>query len=301
MKNRLMLLLLGLLPFQSSASENFSDHEVYCAQQKQLSCLDYISLQLKNSEHHSDRWYEIKSYQFDYYYDQMDFLTLKEHTEPFIQLTELPQVFQVQVYFYYAKSMHYLGEHDVAQKYATKAFEKLQAIFDSFGNPMRMVELANLQHVFGNKETALQILDKAERRFGKSKDPIFHFELSSNKAHVFHSLGDLESALISREAAVDWILKTSHARKITLALGNLARTHQLLEHYSKAAHYYQQALEHMSESTDQLILAIYKLRLAELNWQAGNHEQAVKWFKQVHKDDIRQTHTALYTQLKSAL
>ncbi len=301
MKSKLILLLLGLLSFQNTASEHFSDHEVFCAQQPQSSCLAYIDQQLASIAHDSARWYEIKSYQFDYYYDNIEFETLKASTEPFIASDDLPVVFQVQVYFYYAKSMYYLGDLETGRNYASKAFEKLQAIFDSFGNPMRMVELANLQYVFGNKETALQILDKVERRFGKSKDPIFHFELASNKAHVFHALGDLDSALAWRKIAVDWILKTNHNRKILVALGNLARTYQIIANYSQAEKAYVQSLKYVGKDSDRYISATHKLRLAETYWQAGKLKQAHNWFKQVNKEDIRASHAALYTQLKNAL
>ena len=301
MKKKLALLLLGLSSLNASASENFSDHEMFCDPQSQISCLDYINQQLASSELGSARWYEIKSYQFDYFYDKMEYQILKDSTEPFITSEELPVVFQVQVYFYYAKSMHYLGDFETGRKYATKAFEKLQAIFDSFGNPMRMVELANLQYVFGNKETALQILDRAERRFGKSKDPIFHFELASNKANVYHSLGDVDGALASRKTAADWILKTNHNRKISVALGNLARTHQLLANYEQADEVYVQSLKYMDTDSDRHVIAIYKLRLAEINWQAGKQDQALKWFKQVHKEDIRQSHAKLYAHLGNVL
>lgn len=301
MKKKLAMLLLGLSSFNAVASENFSDHEMFCERQSQISCLDYINQQLASSEIGSARWYEIKSYQLDYFYDKMEFQTLKDSAEPFITSEELPVVFQVQVYFYYAKSVHYFGDFETGHKYATKAFEKLQAIFDSFGNPMRMVELANLQYVFGNKETALQILDRAERRFGKSKDPIFHFELASNKANVFHALGDIDGALVNRQIAADWILKTNHNRKISVALGNLARTHQLLANYVKADEVYVQSLKYMDSDSDRNAIAIYKLRLAETNWQAGKQEQALKWFKQVHEEDIRQSHEKLYAHLSNVL
>ncbi|HCV05371.1 tetratricopeptide repeat protein [Pseudoalteromonas sp. APAL1] len=301
MKKSLTFLLFSFCSFNALASENFSDHEIFCSQQPQALCLDYINQQLAVAEPGSARWYEIKSYQFDYFYDKMEYLALKDSTEPFINGKDLPVVFQVQVYFYYAKSMQYFGNHEQGRKFATLAFENLQAIFDSFGNPMRMVELANLQYVFGNKETALHILDRAERRFGKSKDPIFHFELASNKANVFHSLGDVDGAIASRRVAVDWILKTNHKRKISVALGNLARTYQILAQYDEADKLYVQSLKYIDVESDRFVLAIYKLRLAEINWQAGKPEQALKWFKQVHKGDIRKTHAKLYAQLENVL
>ena len=57
----------------------------------------------------------------------------------------------------------------------------------------------------------------------------------------------------------------------------------------------------MDTDSDQHVIAIYKLRLAEINWQAGKQDQALKWFKQVHKGDIRKTHAKLYAQLENVL
>ncbi len=47
MKKKLALLLLGLSCLNVSASENFSDHEMFCEQQPQISCLDYINQSLQ--------------------------------------------------------------------------------------------------------------------------------------------------------------------------------------------------------------------------------------------------------------
>ena len=61
MKKKLALLLLGLSSLNANASENFSDHEMFCEQQSQISCLDYINQQLASSALGSARWYEIIS------------------------------------------------------------------------------------------------------------------------------------------------------------------------------------------------------------------------------------------------
>ena len=86
-----------------------------------------------------------------------------------------------------------------------------------------------------------------------------------------------------------------------MALGNLARTHQLLANYAQADEVYVQSLKYMNSDSDRNVIAIYKLRLAEINWQAGKQDQALKWFKQVHKEDIRQSHAKLYAHLANVL
>ena len=99
-----LTLLLGFGCFYAAASENFSDHEVYCAQQSQVSCLDFIDQQLASAQLYSDKWYEIKSYQFDYYYDKLAYQTLKDSTEPFTKTT-LSSIKNMQSSFFVAKHM----------------------------------------------------------------------------------------------------------------------------------------------------------------------------------------------------
>lgn len=284
------------------ASEHFSDHEQFCLQQPDKQCLAYINEHIADSELNSTQWYKGQSYLFDYYYDKNDFETLKAIVEPFADRDDLPKVFKVQTYFYYAKALRYYNNDKQAKIYATKAFDNIQQMYESFSDPMRILELANLQYVFGNKETAFQMLLKAERKFGKSKDPIFNFELHSNKANVYHGLGDLENAKTSRKKALDWIYPTQHQNKIIIAQGNLARTYQLLAEYKQANKYYVAALGNMVPPSDDLLKATYKLRLAEISWQAKKPQQASAWLQKVDESQLlSNTHKALYARLKAAL
>ncbi|TMN74704.1 hypothetical protein CWB85_00580 [Pseudoalteromonas sp. S1727] len=283
------------------SSEHFSDHEQFCLQQPEKECLTYINEVIEQSALHSTQWYKAKSYLFDYYYDKNDYASLKLVVEPFADRNDLPKVFKVQTYFYYAKMLRYYNDNERAKVYATKAFNDIQQMYESFSDPMRILELANLQYVFGNKETAFQMLLKTERKFGKSKDPIFNFELHSNKANAYHALGDLENARKSRKQALDWIYPTQHQNKIIVAQGNLARTYQLLSEYKQANKYYVAALGNMVTPSDDIIKATYKLRLAQVNWQAADNEQAIKWLAAVDHAYLRPHHLTLYNQLKATL
>lgn len=297
-----LTIFMWACPASVFASEHFSDHEQFCQQQPDKQCLAYINEHIADSELNSAQWYKAKSYLFDYYYDKNDFETLKAIVEPFADRDDLPKVFKVQTYFYYAKALRYYNEGERAKIYATKAFDDIQQMYESFSDPMRMLELANLQYVFGNKETAFQILLKAERKFGKSKDPIFNFELHSNKANAYHGLGDLENAKQSRKQALNWILPTQHLNKIIIAQGNLAHTYQLLSEFKQANKYYIAALGNMVSPSDDLLKATYKLRLAEISWQAKNPQQARAWLQKVDESQLlSNAHKALYARLKAVL
>ena len=297
-----LTIFMWACPVSVFASEHFSDHEQFCQQQPDKQCLTYINEHIADSELNSAQWYKAKSFLFDYYYDKNDFETLKTIVEPFADRDDLPNVFKVQTYFYYAKVLRYYNDPERAKIYATKAFDNIQLMYESFADPMRMLELANLQYVFGNKETAFQMLLKTERKFGKSKDPIFNFELHSNKANTYHAFGDLENAKKSRKLALDWILPTQHQNKIIIAQGNLARTYQLLGEYKQASENYVAALGYMITPSDNLLKATYKLRLAQISWQAKDLQQARQWLQKVdEKHLLSSSHKALYTQLKAAL
>lgn len=296
-----LTILMWIFPASMYASEHFSDHEQFCQQQPDQECLTYINEHIASSELNSTHWYKANSYLFDYYYDKNDFEALKAIVEPFADRDDLPKVFKVQTYFYYAKALRYYNDDERAKIYATKAFDDIQQMYESFSDPMRMLELANLQYVFGNKETAFQMLLKTERKFGKSKDPIFNFELHSNKANTYHSFGDLENAKQSRKHALDWIYPTQHQNKIIVAQGNLARTYQLLAEYDLAIKYYVDSLSYMVDGSDDITKAAYTLRLAEICWQAKDNQQAIKWFKAVKESDLNRYHKKVYEQLATVL
>ena len=301
-KNHLIIaIFICIFSTLTNASEHFSDHEQFCLQQPEKDCLVYINERIEQSELHSTRWYKAKSYLFDYYYDKNDYETLKIIVEPFAERDDLPEVFKVQAYFYYAKALHFYHDDERAKIYANKALTDIKLMYDAFADPMRMLELANLQYVFGNKESAFQMLLKTERKFGKSKDPIFNFELQSNKANIYHAYGDLENARESRKKALDWILPTQHQGKIIVAQGNLARTYQLLGQYDLAIKHYVDSLSYMVEGSDDIAKASHTLRLAEIYWQAKDNQQATKWFKTVKESDLNRNHKIVYEQLATAL
>jgi tetratricopeptide (TPR) repeat protein len=267
--------------------------------QPTINCLTYIRSRLDTEPKNSIQWYKVKSYQFDYFYDYALFDELITVLEPYANDTNLPDEFKAQVYFYYAKALHYTGNETTAKKYAANAFDDLKLIYESFKNPLRIIELANLQYTFGSKDTALQMLLSAQRRFSNSKDPLFHFELHSNKANVYHALGDLESALKSREVALHIISETKQTGKIIVALNNVARTYQLSKKYDLAIKYYENSLSYMK--ADNIKMAVVKLRLAEINLQKEDNAKAKQWLSEVNPINFNQNHIRLYESLQNEL
>lgn len=291
-----LLCIVGMLSPAALASEHLSDHEVVCLQQND--CLQYLQTELAKQPIKSTAWYKLQSYLLDFYFDKQRVTELRQLAEQLLQLEDNPQVLQAQLYFYYAKALLQQGERKLATDYANLAGNKISALFDGFGDPLRLVELANLQISLQQFDRAEQTLLLAEGRYGKSHDPIFIFELNTNKALLEDRRQQLAYAALYRQRALDAILPTGHSGKIVVALGNLARTQQLQGQYQPARLHYQQALPYLASGTDEITQAVYLLRLAELSWQLQDLAAGRQYFRQVQFATLpSENHRQLYQQL----
>ncbi len=299
--NLFLFLSICLLSQLAHSSEHLSDHEQYCLNFTSENCLDLINTQLTAQTLYSKSWYKLKSIQLDYIYDIADYSELITQIEPLIDLPSAPTVFRTQLYFYYAKALNSKGDKVNAKIYADKAIAKLENMYEAFESPYRLLELANLHYVFGDRKRSYSLLLHVGNRFAKSKDAIFHFELNSNKANIFYVWDELDKSLKYRLLALYAIENTEHNSKIVVASGNVARTYQLLGQYESAIKHYTDSFGFMQFPKHNSSKAVYTLRLAELNWQSGNVGQAASLLAKVQTEDLKPGHLSLYNQLKTEL
>ena len=295
------LLSAGLYCGQAKAAEHLSDHEEFCQTEPATPCLQLLQRQLADVTPQSVQWYKLTSYQLDYLYDKLQFAALLQQTEQLLQQPALPPVFRTQLYFYHAKMLKSVGRMTQARHYADLAAAQLSDMYQAFADPLRILELANLQAVFGAHDKAWALLLSAEHRFAKSKDPVFGFELNSNKALVQHAKGQLEEAAYSRKLALDAILPSGQNGKIIVAYGNLARTYQLLGQFGLAADYYEKSLSYMRADVDAVQQATHLLRLAELYGQLQDPNTGLAYLQRVDAKILGPYHLELYQQLQQQL
>lgn len=282
------------------ASEHLSDHEVICLTQPD--CLQFLLAEISKQPLKSADWYKLQSYLLDFYFDKQQLGALRQLAEQLLQFEDNPVVLQAQLYFYYAKVLLQQNERGLAIQYAKMASNKINDLFDGFGDPLRLVELANLHISLGQFDLAEQTLLLAEGRYGKSRDPIFIFELNTNKALLEDRRQQLVYAALYRQRALDAILPSGHSGKIVVALGNLARTQQLQGLYSEARSRYRQALPHLKPGADDVTHAVYLLRLAELSLQLAEPVVSRQYLRQVQLSQLPSDHhRQLYQQLTAAL
>lgn len=297
MRSTTLFIGLTLGTFNVNSAEHISDHELFCSKVTEQPCLSYIRQQLTALPPASVSWFKVKSYELDYLFDKQQFAALKLQTEQLLKRQSVPGSFAAQLYFYHAKVLYSEGDTEPARRYAGLALSMLQGAFDTFGTPLRLVELANLHYSLHEYDKADAILNDAAAHFSKNKDPLFWFEWYSNKALIEHINNQLAAAASFREQAVAAALQLGHSGKIIVALGNLARTQQLLQQYDTAYANYQQAIPYMQDDSDDTNKAIYQLRMAEISWQSGKYQQAVNHLLALDKTKLRAPHLVVYDAL----
>lgn len=294
-------LLCGGLLLNAQAAEHLSDHEEFCLQQPATPCVEMLQQALAQTPLHTLLWFKLQSYRLDYLYVNHQFRQLHDESNQLLKIADAPVAFRTQLYFYQAKTLIARGDEAQAAYYTELASRQLEAIYQAFADPMRVLELANLHAVAGQYDKAWQLLLQAEQRFAKSRDPLFIFELNSNKALVRHALQQLDDAAYYRKLALDAILQTGRNHDIIVAHGNLARTYQLLGQLGLAVDYYEKSLPYMRPGIDDLQLSIHRLRLSELYLALQAPAKASSYLQQVNFAILSDHHKTIHRQLSSAL
>lgn len=300
MRTKLALLFILSFSHCSYSAEHLSDHEVFCAAKPEQPCIDVINMRLMQEQPLSDNWFKIQSYKLDYLYDKQLFDELYTEIEPLLEQPNLPIVFTSQLNFYFAKVLS-SRDKERAVYHAHKALEQVEGMFDAFGDPLRIIELANMQATFGDNKRAYQMLLLAQTRFAKSRDPNFGFELNEQFANVFFHWNNFEKAVYHRKIAVSYAREIGHRGKLSVAISNLARTLQLNGELDEAAKYYTESLNYVTEPSEIRFKTIYLLRLTEVYLALKNNEQAAKTFAEIRVDDVPNERVPFYHQLQNGL
>tara|TARA_Y100001956_G_scaffold82476_1_gene103559 strand:- start:1316 stop:2263 length:948 start_codon:yes stop_codon:yes gene_type:complete len=293
----LLLLFLLFSSITANASEHFSDHESYCLQKEEQACLDLLKKQSDAVPIYSKAWFKLTSYKLDYYYDKRELRKLEQTIAPLFAIENKPDVFELQLNYYYSKALAYFGKREEAKHYAQLAISKLEKIYHIFEDPMRMVEIANLEYVFGDRQKAYQLLLLAENKFGKRGDPVFHLELHTNKGHIFLAWQNYERAEKFYKLALDWIKDTEHDAKKVVAYSNLARTYQLMSKHELALEHFKRIEELLLKQNNPRLLALTLIRTAEVYEQLNELDKLTQLIQRINFGDLSHGYHETYERL----
>lgn len=291
--------LIAALTSQLSAAEYFSNYAEFCKQLKGQACLNKILNKRKQTPIKSMMWYQLTGYYFDYLYRHVVLDTLLEKSSHLLIQKDHPKHFLAQLYFYQAKSLLYYKRKDEAHMYADKAYKILNDISVAFPDPLRLIEIANLKHVFGDSKQAYAMLQRLHKTYQARQDPQFHFELQGNMAQALQRMGHLESAVKHYEQSAKWAIKTKIPEHIAIATGNLGRTYQMLERNQEALFVYEFAVEHLLKTQNKKLLAAYYLRLSEVSQELQLAKKGADYFAKIDTEQLSKHHFENYQALVS--
>ena len=195
----------------------------------------------------------------------------------------------------------YIPLPEEAKKYANYVIQNVESLYHTFEDPLRMVEIANMEYVFGDKQKAYKLLLVAENKFGDRNDPVFHLELNTNKGHIFYQWKNYQRAERFYRRAVNWINNTGHDDKLMVAYSNLARVNQFLLKYEEALTYYQKSYALLQLQQDNNFIYVIALRIAEVKLKMKDIDEAIDYFELVEFDELSPHYHESYISLLKAL
>ena len=292
---------LFLLCTQLSAADNMHNFEDVCFELPAPKC----SAKLLNAQSeyvpYTTDWYFITAHYLDLLYETTNLLPLKNLTEQYINADRRhPITFQTQLYFYASKAFSIYGEKEKAQQYAKKAIALVSATSDSFPNPLRTVELANLEMVFGDLDKAVSMFSRLAQKYKKSKDAKLQYEIYGNLANALFSQNQLLESIPHRKSAIFWAKQLGSFEEITMAIGNLARTYQLVGQLQLANETYLNAIS-LFKTGESPHYSIFHLRLAEITTALSLPNEAKAHLVEVRLSKLLPSHLSLYKQLAQKL
>ncbi len=272
--------------FSCFSAEYFSDYNDICETQTAIKVCEKQILAAKSQEKPlTMRWYKVAGYYLDFLYDQNKFTTLDQQTEQLIQLENNPDSFLIQLYYYRAKALSAVGRRTEGKAYGLKAIEMLKKTVDAFPKPIREVEIANLEYVYGDAHSAYTLLQNIHNKYKRIQDPILHLEIQSNMAHIQDKLGNLIKSQQHRQHAFFWAKESGNTHYLAIAAGNLAYTYNLNQQYDQAFTAYQYAVTLLEKNGSFELMSRYYLRLIELT-QKLNKPQYTKQYCSAVKQSL---------------
>lgn len=284
------------------AAENYRNHLEYCAGQQGELCLTKILKDKKALTPYSRKWFYLTGYQLDFYYDKRRFDALEKLCYQLLNHQDkLPPVVKAQIYFSLSKAMLALYSDDESyrkgKEFADKAYQLIIDIESAFPDPMRMVELANLKHVYGDSHASLIMLKRIEYQYKHLNNAKFQYELTTNLGHALTQLDNHKESLEYRKSTVQWALKLNDKQDLKIAYANLGRAHQLLEQYEQADLAFRASLNYFANNSNDRALDTFYLRLTEINLALGDIQSARDFFNRIQYDHILHYSRETYQQL----
>jgi tetratricopeptide (TPR) repeat protein len=244
-------------------------------------CLLEVETALLTSLNESRQWYRLKLLKLDALFNLQKVDQLSTEINALLTLKTRPINFSVYVYIYHAKILNSIKDNTLAKKYIEKAINLLKQINDKYPDPMRLIEIANIQLSMKEYTLAKSTLLQLEQKFEGKYHPIFKRELYANLGHIAVFQKDHALHVTYREKSLKWALSVNNNQQIGIAYYNLARAYSSANRYELAQESYENSITYATIEKDTIIAYTSQLRLVELFLLQGESDKAFKLFNQL--------------------
>ncbi|PKG82174.1 hypothetical protein CXF85_14860 [Colwellia sp. 75C3] len=260
-------------------------------------CLLLLDDALASSTVKSRQWYRLKLIQLDALFTLQHFDKLSLEIETLLSYNTLPINFSIYVYIYYAKLSY--GNKDIkpTRDYLDKAVSLLTQINDKYQDPIRLIEISNLQIAMKEYEKAKITLLQLDQKFKKRYHPIFKRELYANLGHVAYFQDDKPLHIKYRKDSLKWAKAAKNKQQIGVAYNNVALAYKKAGEYKNAEESYIRAINLAEGEKDVINGSISKLKLIEVIFLQGNVDKALMIFNKVPSNVEGINESAEYNKL----
>ena len=264
-------------------------------------CLKVIDDALSSLIINSRPWAHLKLLQLDALFNLQKFDALAQELTPLIANDNLPVNFSVYVYIYHAKLLLGNQEKDLAQQYLAKAVSLLNEINDKYPEPVRLIEIANVQIVLKDYQQANKTLLQLELKFKDRYHPVFKRELYANLGHIAYFQDEKALHIRYREKSLEWAIEANNNQQVGIAYSNLAVAFRKAGNYQLSEQNYKQAVKISQVEQDDINGAISNIRLIEVILLQGKDEEAKKLFNAIPLTSTVFEKSAYYSEIYQAL
>ena len=264
----------------AASYEEISTIEKKCESSSNI-CLKIIDSALTSTTKNTRPWNHLKRLQLDALFNLQKFDILAEELAPLLANNNLPVNFAVYVYIFHAKLLLGNQEIDLAKQYLNKSVGLLHEINNKYPNPLRLIDIANVQIVLKDYEQANKTLLQLESKFTDRYHPVFKRELYANLGHVAYFQHEENLHITYREKSLKWAIASDNNQQIGIAHSNLAWAYFKIKNYKLSEKHYRQAVKISEIEQDEINGAISKVRLTEVILLQGNNDKANKLFDEL--------------------
>jgi tetratricopeptide (TPR) repeat protein len=287
--------ILFLTAYSKNASASHDIHHV--CQKSPATCLAQIDTELNKTQEQSRLWFNLLQYKLDALFNLKMIHSLKEQIAPWINGKELPIPFQVSVYIYHIKTLPSDTSAADKQYFIDKAKKQLTLLNDIYPNPIKLVELANLQVQIGEVQEAFTRLQALENKYARRNDPLFQMELYANLGHAAHRLDLAEEKIEYYIKALEWSIEYGNQQQIAVSYYNVAKSQLNESQFKQSANSFSKSVKYARSSHDTTLLAQAQLFLAQSYIELKKYKDAHLVLSDTQLNDMPVIYKALYQKL----